>query len=154
MVAIKNSRWEKVRKVYVTMMYWHCTASKVGTPGKLKRCQMLEKVKFSNINRVSECSTSSSLLQGVSEGLKNLNLTNKRGIDHEVWSICCFNRVLSRATLHQPSVQYRLKLLTHLPRFCRGRFADQHLVLASAMTRHAKILLRFYLGLLRHKIPR
>ena len=51
-------------------------------------------------------------------------------------------------------IQYRLKLLTLLPRFCRGRFADQHRVLASAMTRRAEILLRFYLGLPRHKIPR
>ena len=40
-------------------------------------------------------------------------------------------------------LQYRLKLLTHLPRFCNGRFADQHLVIASAMTWRAEILPRF-----------
>ena len=47
---------------------------------------MLEKVEFSNINRFFEfmAATSSSFLQGVSQGLRNLNLKKKRGIDHEV----------------------------------------------------------------------
>ena len=38
-------------------------------------------------------------------------------------------------------------LFTLLPRFSHGGFADQHRILVSAMTRHAEILLWFYLGL-------
>ena len=70
-------------------------------------------------------------------------------VDGKAWKIEIF--LISKLAI---MIQYRLKLLTQLPRFCRGRFADQHLVLALAMTRRAKILLRFYLGLPRHKIPR
>ena len=43
----------------VTMVYWHCTASKTGRGNSFpvkKRRQMLAKVEFSNINWFSECS--------------------------------------------------------------------------------------------------
>ena len=48
---------------------------------------------------------SSSLLQGISAGLRNLNLTKKRGIDHEeVRSIVFQSSCCVAGTLRQPSV--------------------------------------------------